>query len=531
MKLREKGKTGRKILLILILPGLVLSLAACGPREPGSGSAEQSAAGAVSAEGEAVESGPAEGEAAENSSAESSLVESGSAEDDPVKDGSAQAEVHVAPDGNDETGDGTPETPFAGIGHAAEAAPGGLILVHEGVYGPVCLGPECSGTEASPTVIRAAEGESVLIRTEEGSCISLVNVSHIMIDGLETEGGSRGIEYRSTRDAGEQRMEDVSFCNCRVRGVRGEHGICVYGENDLAPVSSLTIEGCEVWDCACGSSESVVLNGNIDGFLIAGNSVHDNDNIGIDMIGFEGTAKHPEEDGSRDPYEADLARNGVCRDNVVYNISTEGNAAYLENGVYDLCAGGIYVDGGRDIEICNNFIFNCDIGLEAATEHSHDDNELFRVTGIRVHDNVIAGCRGWCGLCFGGYEQELGFTEDCEFDHNTLADNAVQIGVQRSRNNRVSANLIIGGETGVEFSEDCRREDMVNEIAGNAAAGLEDPESWSAEYGEVFGSRSEIADGFRSLQDNIGSRFLPDDDMIELYEKATSDCGNANAGW
>ena len=81
-----------------------------------------------------------------------------------------------------------------------------------------------------------------------------------------------------------------------------------------------------------GSSESVVLNGNIDGFLIAGNRVHDNNNIGIDMIGFEGTAMHPDQDSEKNQYEADRVRNGICRDNIIYNISAEGNEAYFEDG-------------------------------------------------------------------------------------------------------------------------------------------------------------------------------------------------------
>ena len=449
----------------------------------------------------------------------------------------AEGEIHVAADGSDETGSGTMEAPFATIAYAAESMPGSHIIVHEGEYRPFELGPECSGSEEFPTVIRAAEGERVVIDAEVGENatadaaegettsgqktdrigISLLNVRHISVEGLEVRGGTHGIRYLSTNEAGEEPLADISIRNCTVHGVRGIHGINVYACNDRAPVADLTIEGCEVYDCECGSSESLVLNGNIDGFLIAGNRVHDNNNIGIDMIGFEGLAKHPDGVGNGNPYDADQVRNGICRDNVIYNISTEGNPAYYEDGEYDLSAGGIYVDGGRDIEICNNFIFRCDIGLEVATEHSPDDNELFRVTGVRVHDNVIADCTGWTGICFGGYDRDLGFTEECEFDHNTLVDNEVQIGVQRSRNNRIYANLIIGGETGVEYNEDCRKEDMVNDIRGNVSAEIGDEESWREEYGASYEDREEIADGFHSRVEEIGSRFVPDEDMMELY--------------
>ena len=426
--------------------------------------------------------------------------------------------VHVATDGSDISGDGTPDAPFATASAAAEALPGSLIILHGGGYGPFELGPECSGKEDSPTVIIPAEGETVVIHAEDGAGIRLVNACYITVKGLEVEGGTYGIEYTSTQGSGERPLTSISIINCTVHGVRGVHGICVYACNDLEPVTDLRLEGCEVYDCECGSSESLVLNGNIDGFLVAGNSVHDNNNIGIDMIGFEGTARHPDKNSSGNSYDVDFVRNGICRDNIVYNISTEGNPAYYEEGEYDPCAGGIYVDGGQDIEIYNNFIFNCDIGLEVATEHSPDDNELFQVSGIRVHDNIIADCSGWTGLCFGGYDGDRGFTQGCEFDHNTLVDNASQIGVQRSRNNRIYANLVVGGETGVEFSEDCITEDMVNDISGNVCAEIGDEESWNVDYGKIYSDREEITDGFCSLIPDIGSHYIPDDNMMEIYK-------------
>lgn len=427
-----------------------------------------------------------------------------------------QKEIHVAVDGNDESGKGTQDSPYATVSAASKDAPGSIIVLHEGDYGPIQLGPECSGNEKTSTIIRPAEGEHAVIHAEGGTGISLVNAGYITVEDLEIEGGTHGIYYESTREAGGP-LTDILIRGCKVHGVRGTHGICVYARNDLAPVQKITIEGCEVYDCECGSSESMVLNGNIDGFIIKDNRIHDNNNIGIDMIGFEGTAKHPDEDGGKNAYEVDMVRNGSCAGNVVYNISTEGNQAYFENGEYDPCASGIYVDGGQNIEIYNNFVFNCDIGIEVATEHSPDVNELFRVSGVHVHDNVIAKCMGFTGICFGGYDNTCGFTDECVFDHNTLIENDVQIAVQRSRNNQVSANLIIGGETAVEYSEECRKEDMINDISGNAFCEIGNEETWTAEYGKMYENRELGADGFRSLIDDVGSSFVPDEKLMDLY--------------
>ena len=134
-----------------------------------------------------------------------------------------------------------------------------------------------------------------------------------------------------------------------------------------------------------------------------------------------------------------------------------------------------------------------------------------------MHDNVVADCTGWTGMCFGGYDKDLGFTEECEFEHNTLVDNTAQIGVQRSRDNHVKANLIVGGETAIEFNDYCNEEDMVNDISGNAFCEIEDEESWAAEYGAMYEDRSALLDGFHSLIDGVGSSFVPNEKQMELY--------------
>ena len=201
-----------------------------------------------------------------------------------------QAEVHVAPDGSDETGTGTPEKPYATVSRAAHEKPGSIIIVHGGTYGQIRLDEDVSGTEDSPTIIRPAEGETVVVSEKEDACLYICNASHIVIEGIETYSGTHGIEYESTREAKGKTLGDITIRKCTVHGVRGIHGINFYAYNELKAVSDIIIENCEVYDCECGSSESVVLNGNIDGFLIAGNRIHDNNNIGIDMIGFEGLA-------------------------------------------------------------------------------------------------------------------------------------------------------------------------------------------------------------------------------------------------
>ena len=461
--------------------------------------------------------------------------------------------LHVAADGNDETGDGSEDAPFATVGGAIASGigPGSAIYVHEGTYDPIEITSEASGTNEDPVLIAAAEKdaeyEHVVIKGKKSKVqngeedfeasvgIHMVNVDGIVIRGFEVSGGTHGILYESTKEQGDTVLENISIEDCNIHDIVGTHGIAFYAGNDFAPVKAVSITNCEVRDCLCGDSESMVLNGNIDSFVIAGNVIHDNNNIGIDMIGFEGTAKPDKDSDFENRYDADFVRNGECHDNIVYNISAMDNPAYYEDGNYDLCADGIYVDGGQDIEIYNNFVFNCDIGLEVATEHSPDDNELFKVSGIKVHDNVVADCKGWCGLCFGGYDRDLGFTENCEFNNNTFVDNETQVGVQRSKDNVIRDNLFVGEDNStIEFNYDCKEKDLVNEFEANVwcigEGSLEDymdtgdydtavmMPNGGMEKQVVMHNKDEAIDGFASLVEGVGSEFVPGEQAMELYD-------------
>lgn len=204
------------------------------------------------------------------------------------------------------------------------------------------------------------------------------------------------------------------------------HGIAVYATDGASSINNLTVSGNTVRDCKLGWSESMVLNGNVEIFTVSGNAVHDNDNIGIDLIGYEGTAP-----------ANDRVRNGTVSQNTVYNISSENNPAYS-----DLSAGGIYVDGGIDILIERNMIYTADIGLEVGCEHPNKTVER-----ITVRNNIIFNCNV-TGIGFGGYASNMGIVLDCTFQHNTLYMNDSRKGgygevmIQKSHDNDFSDNIL-----------------------------------------------------------------------------------------
>lgn len=178
----------------------------------------------------------------------------------------------------------------------------------------------------------------------------------------------------------------IELLNNRIHAMRAAAGggdamgISVYGSDAATAISNVLIDHNEIYDCQPGHSESLTLNGNVDTFRVTNNLVHDNNNIGIDMIGGEATSPTS---------SLDAARNGVCSDNVVYNCHSRYGGGY---------AAGIYVDGGRDIIVERNIVHNCDVGFEIGCE-----NKGKTASGMIVRDNLsYDNDKGGMGL--GGYD-------------------------------------------------------------------------------------------------------------------------------
>ena len=145
---------------------------------------------------------------------------------------------------------------------------------------------------------------------------------------------------------------------------------------------------------------------------------------------------------------------------------------------------------------------------------------------------VIAGCVNGYGMCFGGYDADLGFTEDCSFHNNTFVDTDTTIGVQRSKNNKIYDNISVGDNTGLEFNPDCREEDLLNEFGEHIwCFDCEDSFEDRCDAGDydlerlvdtnkqlLIPEREDVLDGLRSLKEGKGSSFVPDEEYITLYE-------------
>lgn len=185
------------------------------------------------------------------------------------------------------------------------------------------------------------------------------------------------------------------------------HGIAAYGRDPAHPIARLRIRDNEVDHLHLGASESVVVNGNVTRWQITGNRIHDDNNIGIDAIGWEGTVP-----GRYRYRKVDQARRGVIAGNTVSRIISKGNPAYWEGDGWCNCADGIYVDGAGRIDVRNNVVRSSDIAIEVGAENSRG-----HANAVRVRGNRVSGSK-YVGLALGGYNPRRGEVYGVRVTHN-----------------------------------------------------------------------------------------------------------------
>ena len=367
-----------------------------------------------------------------------------------VASGQSNTSFYVSTAGDDSK-PGTLTAPWRTVQHAADTVrAGSTVNVRGGIYEEIVNIKASGNATAGYITFRSYPGETAILDAEhfvpEGrsGILTIHNKSYIRIEGFEIR-NFRTAEHRlaplgiSVMGAGahiELLKNNVHHIEQNFDGRdapgRGGNGfgIAVYGTDARTPISELVIDGNEVHHLKTGSSESLVVNGNVTNFRITHNVVHDNNNIGIDIIGFERTAPDP---------AVDQARDGVVSGNWVYNITSRGNPAYQNDESSD----GIYVDGGTRILIEQNVIHDVDFGIELASEHQN------RATSyITARNNLIYQCHT-AGVSIGGYAPERGHTDHCTVINNTLYENDTsgtgsgEFQMQWNMANNIFANNIV----------------------------------------------------------------------------------------
>lgn len=288
------------------------------------------------------------------------------------------------------------------------ATAGSTVYIRSGTYKET-LTLNVSGAAGNPITFTNYNGELVYI-DGNNLAVTLLYISgksNIAIIGLNfqntlgnnsagiiIEGSSSNITFRKNTITN---IRWTASPTTIPNSNKNSNPFVVYGNNASQAITNLIIDSNEVYNNITGFSESMTLDGNVDGFSIAHNKVHDNTNIGILCAGNYKVSSTP---------ATDHARNGVVQSNTTYNCTS----SYATSG-------GIYIDGGQNIIVERNKSYGNGYGIEIGCE------EPGITSFITVRDNILFDNQ-LAGIAIGGYNYPTtGEVLDCVIENNSFYKN------------------------------------------------------------------------------------------------------------
>ncbi|MNK08988.1 hypothetical protein D3C87_269350 [compost metagenome] len=228
--------------------------------------------------------------------------------------------------------------------------------------------------------------------TSQNAILHIGNRSDVMIDGLEFRNNIQNDAQGILIDGSGANItvkncviHDIHFSsnpNAAVSETTNAQGIIVFGTGATTAITNLKLLNNHLYNCRLGYSEGIAVNGNVDGFEISNNRVHDLTNIGIDVIGHEGTS----------PSAAnDQARNGLVSANTIHHCVS----AYATSG-------GIYIDGAKKIVVEKNTSYRNGYGMEVGCEKIGATTDSIIIRNNVFYDNEASG------IALGGFDYPSG---------------------------------------------------------------------------------------------------------------------------
>jgi hypothetical protein len=367
--------------------------------------------------------------------------------------------------GNDANAGTTPATALktiqAALNKTTEGA-GATIYVSAGTYKERLWWPHSGASAEAPITLTNNNNGDVIVdgvnatNDAQNAMIAVSSRSHIRIDGIEIANNIRSFAsgiYISGSGT------DVQVVNCNIYNIGwttdstavpsssdNANPLVVVGTSATS-YSGIFIGDNEIFSCNTGYSEGLTMAGNVENFLIEGNIVHHIRNIGIDMTGHYSWTGAPD--------NVNFARNG----NVKYNIVHHCVSPVATNG-------GIYVDGGKWINVEGNICYENLAGITVGCE-----NNNYTADGINIRGNFIYNNRD-AGIIFGANQSNSkvinsSITNNTFFKNYTKGGWGGEISLQNTdaaiiRNNIVQSNsnivvIALWGYTSTNLSMDYNR--------------------------------------------------------------------------
>jgi hypothetical protein len=348
----------------------------------------------------------------------------------------AQAQTYyVSKSGSDSNSGLSTQAAWLTIGHAASTAKAGsTVYVGAGTYHESVTFAN-SGTASAPIVFNG-QGVSIVDGSSGVTCCttpSFVTSNSFLCcntQGLFNIGATAAVNYLtvegftiqnySTSSASDVPVgvliagsgTGIRLLNNTVKNIQttagkngNAYGIGVFGTS--ATPLSVTVSGNTVTGCLTGESETTTYNGNVQNFVVSNNTIYDNDNIGMDAIGFEMVG----------PTGFDQAMNGDVYGNLIYNNSAKDNPG--EGKEYD--EDGLYCDGCTNVTFERNTLYGNDLGIEATSEIAGQVGSK-----VIIRNNLIYANNS-NGVSVGGYAKSgTGGSTDITIVNNSLYDNDTQ---------------------------------------------------------------------------------------------------------
>lgn len=371
--------------------------------------------------------------------------------DNPISASSLRVYYVDGAQGNDQNDGLTLTTAWKTIQKSFDAAvAGSTVMIKGGTYYEQ-LTVRVNGTAGNPVTFTNYNGEQVIIdgsKITGTTILTITDKSYLVFSNLTvqhiTKNNAVGIQLSAGKNGG---VKDVTFRNVAIKSINWTNNVSTtpnsnqnsqpfiafgFGATQANAITNLVIDSCEFSNNITGFSESLSLDGNIDGFTITNNKVHDNTNIGIAAIGHYGVSSNS---------QVDQSRNGLIRGNLCFkNVSGYATSA------------GIYVDGGKDIKIDRNITYQNGYGIEVGHEENGTASNI-TVTNNLIYLNEVTG------IAIGGYDMGTSgqvinsvFRNNTLFKNNTNNDGSGEFYITKASNCTIGNNIFYTNGENTLFS-------------------------------------------------------------------------------